>query len=450
MYEGTVLRGLWLIFLAGCAASSVSPSLPKPAPEPSAATPARTNTASIAAAAYLKPLVIDTSSAAITSSAALAAIEHADEDEEEGEEPDDGSEIDQARAVSTSTAIAHLFRYSLDISDEDLLSRWKDAPETLGSIAIGFADEGRVINPKQCPADEGARWLVVTPEKAWGTAETIDYVTAAITRVKELHPNAPPLRVNNISARDGGYMRPHRSHQNGRDVDLGFYYPTVDPIRVRNRDKVIDVALNWELIKSLVILTDVEVIWVDQRIINVLREHALGVGEDPAWIDSIFNAGRRSILQHARRHRDHFHVRFYNGRAQELGRRVAPLLAQRPDQNMMMVRVKNGDTLGAIAMKYGSSVSAIQKANRMRNTFLRIAQVLRVPLRGPCTRCPIPPAIEVPPRRLPSPPAAIDPPAAVDVPAAPAGEEKVERETGGDQGQAHQGFLGRGEHAADQ
>lgn len=442
MYEGAVLRGsvagLWLIVLAGCAASSSAP--PDRIERGPTSSPART--ASVAAAAYLRAIdtssLAYTSSIAFTSSTAIAAVEHADEDDEDSDEPDDGSEIDQSRAVSTSTAIANLFRYSLDISDEDLLARWKDAPETLGSIAIGFADEGRVINPMQCPAAEGDHWLVVTPDKAWGTAETIGYVTSAIKRVKELHPAAPPLRINNISARDGGYMRPHRSHQNGRDVDLGFYYPTVDPIRVRNRDKVIDVGLNWELIKSLVILTDVEVVWVDQRIINVLREYALASGEDPAWIDSIFNAGRKSLLQHARRHRDHFHVRFYNGRAQELGRRVAPLLAQRPDQNMMMVRVKNGDTLGAIANKYGSSVSAIQKANRMRNTFLRIAQVLRVPLRGPCTRCPIPPPIEVPPRRLPAPAAS------------PAGEEKVERETGGDQAQAHQGLMGRGEHAADQ
>jgi hypothetical protein len=37
----------------------------------------------------------------------------------------------------------------------------------------------------------------------------------------------------------------------------------------------------------------------------------------------------------------------------------------------------------------------------MRNTFLRLGQVLTVPLRGPCTHCPIPPAVILPPRRLP-------------------------------------------------
>ena len=65
------------------------------------------------------------------------------------------------------------------------------------------------------------------------------------------------------------------------------------------------------------------------------------------------------------------------------------------------LRIKNGDTLGHLAMRYGSSIRAIQKANRMRGTFLRIGQVVHVPLRGPCNRCPVPPPFEVPPRRLP-------------------------------------------------
>jgi hypothetical protein len=44
----------------------------------------------------------------------------------------------------------------------------------------------------------------------------------------------------------------------------------------------------------------------------------------------------------------------------------------------------------------------IMKANRMRKTFLHLGQQLRIPLRGPCTKCPLPPAVVVPPRRLPS------------------------------------------------
>jgi LysM repeat protein len=66
-----------------------------------------------------------------------------------------------------------------------------------------------------------------------------------------------------------------------------------------------------------------------------------------------------------------------------------------------MHRVRSGDTLGAIAMRYNSSVPSIRNANRIRGHMLRIGQVLSVPLRGPCTRCPVPPPVVVPPRRAP-------------------------------------------------
>jgi murein endopeptidase len=289
--------------------------------------------------------------------------------------------------------------YTADLSDEALAAQWKDAPESLGSISIGFAEEGRLINARRFPDGEG--WVVVTPPMTWATQETIDYVVKAIAQVRAQYPDAPPLRVNQISGPEGGYLRPHHSHQSGRDVDLGFYYPTVDPVRAREREKYIDVAKNWALLKALVTQTDVQLVLLDRRVQKVLYAHALEAGEDKAWLDSLFSSGMRSLVQHARGHRDHFHVRFFNPRAQELGRRVAPLLAQRPEQNLAMHRVKKGDTLGAIALRYGSTVALLRKANHMSGSFLSISRVLKVPLRGPCIHCPVPPPVVLPPRRLP-------------------------------------------------
>src|SRR5262249_35471441 len=156
----------------------------------------------------------------------------------------------------------------------------------------------------------------------------------AIHEVRAQFPNAPPLRVNQISAKDGGWLRPHKSHQNGRDVDLAFYYPSAEPVRAREREKYIDVAKTWALLKALV---------THGRVQKVLYDYALKSGEDKAWLDSLFN-GPTPLVQHARRHRDHMHVRLFSPRAQELGRRVAPLLALRPEQNVRMHRVKRGDT----------------------------------------------------------------------------------------------------------
>jgi len=340
-------------------------------------------------------------------------------EEEDSGEPGEAGDEGEPRDVPAS-ATANGLKYTAELTDEELAKRWKESPSTLGSISIGFVDEGRMVNAEQFPSGDG--WVVVSPEKTWGTRETIDSVIAAIRQVRLKHPGAPALRVNQISTREGGYLRPHKSHQNGRDVDLGFYYPTAATVWARERERYIDPALNWALIKALVTTGDVQFILVDKRIQKVIQDAALKEGEDKAWIDSLFNAGTAALVQHARKHRDHFHVRFYNPRAQELGRRVAPFLAQRPEYNLAMHRVKQGDTLGAIARKYGTTVAALQKANHLKNSFLRIAQVLKVPLRGPCTQCPIPPVVVIPPRRLPpvSSKSSPETPATPDAPLPPA------------------------------
>jgi LysM repeat protein len=331
----------------------------------------------------------------------------APEGEGEGEDDDGSAEVagfdstegDEAEAPVAADANLPDMMYTADLSDEELLRRWKDEPGSLGSVSVGFVHSGRLVNSVRFPQEKD--WLVVSPDKAYTTQETIDYLTRVIRELRARFPEAPLLRVNQISGKDGGYLRPHKSHQNGRDVDLGFYYPGGVPVRVRARENHIDKQMNWELVKALVMFTDVQVILVDRRVQKVLYDYALKAGEDKAWLDSLFHAGENSIIKHARGHRDHFHVRFFNPRAQELGRRIAPLLALQPEHNIAMHKVRSGDTLGAIAMRYNATVPSIRNANRIRGHLLRIGQVLSVPLRGPCTRCPVPPPVVVPPRRAP-------------------------------------------------
>lgn len=293
------------------------------------------------------------------------------------------------------------FRYTGDLSDEELARRWKEDPASLGSISVGRPEEGRLINaiPFPAPPDGGA-WAVIIPESCWTTRETADAIIAAANQVREWFPNGAPVRVGQVSGPEGGFLPPHVTHQNGRDIDVGLFYPGSEPYRIKEREKVMDVPMNWAFARAMIMHGDVQFILLDKRVQKVLYDYALKHGEDKGWLDSLFT-GPKAIFRHARRHRDHFHVRLWNARAQELAHRLAPLMPQRPDENIAFHRVKRGDTLGHIASKYGSSVKKLKEGNRLTSNFLKVGQVLRVKLRGPCTNCPVPPLVTVPPRRLP-------------------------------------------------
>jgi len=321
--------------------------------------------------------------------------------EDEDEVAENGEPAPEAEDHSPASAESSGARYTADITDAELERLWKESPEALGSLSIGFTDAGRQINSVQLP--EGPNWLRVDPHNAWATEETVRYITTAIDKVAAEFEGMPPLRVNHLSRKDGGWLRPHQSHQSGRDVDFAFYYLPGGPDRgawaVRER---LDLPRNWAFIRALITETDLQFVLVDRRIIKRLYDYALTIGEDKAWLDSVFYNGRNSLVMHARRHRDHFHVRFYNPRAQELGRRVQPLMPKgKSDYNVVVHRVRRGECLGGIAHKYSTTVSAIRKANGIRGNMIRAGRTLHVPLRGPCLNCPVPPEVIVPPRRLP-------------------------------------------------
>jgi murein endopeptidase len=287
--------------------------------------------------------------------------------------------------------------YTREITDQELTRKVRDDLASLGSVSIGFADRGRVINAVQMPDDPA--WIVERPTYAYGTREAIDALALVFRSVHRQFPESAPARLSHLGARDGGYLRPHRSHQSGRDADIGFFYKGDRfPPRSAPRERLMDPARNWALLKALITETDVQLILVDRGIQNVLRRYALAIGENAAWLGKVFD----QVVKHARAHRDHFHVRFYAPRSQELGRRIQPLLAVRPEQNRTIHVVRVGNTLNQIAARYETTVAAVRRANRLQGrSLLRLGQHLIVPLRGACTGCALPPPVAVPPRLIP-------------------------------------------------
>jgi penicillin-insensitive murein endopeptidase len=152
----------------------------------------------------------------------------------------------------------------------------------------------------------------------------------------------------------------------------------------------------------------VELILIDHSIQALLRDYALGQGEDADWVKSLFRGGSGlpALIRHARGHATHMHVRFFNPVAQETARRAYGALVARgvvpPIKTFISHKARRGDTLGKLSKRYGVSVVAIRRANRLRSNriFERRSYLIPVarPRPGPAAH-----RLTFPPRRLPPP-----------------------------------------------
>jgi len=322
---------------------------------------------------------------------------HADEEPDDGEEPAEPDERQLGAAPRAPHPLAGKAR-------AEIAGAFRDDPASLGSISLGRPSAGGLLNGVQMPRDEA--WTVMDPAHAWGTRETVDYIASAIRALRSRHPEAHQVYIGHISAKKGGALRPHMSHQSGRDVDLSYFYRD-DSARWYRRatEQNLDRERTWAFVRALIVETDAELILIDRGLQKLLREHALGIGEDPAWVAGLFDGipgALRPLIFHAKGHATHLHVRFYNPVAQETALRAHEVLSAHGYASAATAfvphRAKNGETLGMLAKKYGTSVREIQLANGLKGTKIRVKHVYRIPKRGPVSR---PTAVLIPARRLP-------------------------------------------------
>ena len=140
--------------------------------------------------------------------------------------------------------------------------------------------------------------------------------------------------------------------------------------------------------RAIIAKTDIDLILLDHGLQEPLKEYALSIGEDPAWLDQVFQGkgATRAIIRHAPGHATHLHLRFFNPIAQETARRCYPALVRHkvvtaPEQYVLH-KAKKNETLAMIAKKYGSTVRAIREANGLHSTLIHDQVSYRVPVSG--------------------------------------------------------------------
>jgi len=187
--------------------------------------------------------------------------------------------------------------------------------------SLGAPWAGRLQHATQLPPGEG--YVIRRPARSFGTATTVEIVERAIDATREAFPDQHVLAVGDISAESGGTITQHRSHQSGRDIDIGLFYleqPAGYPASFVHADQSnLDCAATFKLLESFLASANedggVQMIFLDFDVQGILYAWALDHGVSERRLERIFQYphGRGSsegIVRHEPNHDNHMHVRF--------------------------------------------------------------------------------------------------------------------------------------------
>jgi penicillin-insensitive murein endopeptidase len=184
------------------------------------------------------------------------------------------------------------------------------------SFPIGTPNHGSLENAECLPEEgEGYMQLFRDVEHIWGTFPMIDMIEKSAADIAQKYPGRDRLQVEDISAKNGGDIDPHGSHENGQDVDLEFFKangiehkPThneyATPMVIDGQlSSNFDAERNWELMKALHRHGNVQKIFVDKVLKAELCRFAKSRN------DYANNVQVLRSLRNEENHQDHMHVR---------------------------------------------------------------------------------------------------------------------------------------------
>jgi penicillin-insensitive murein endopeptidase len=204
-------------------------------------------------------------------------------------------------------------------------------PTASASVSSGLPWTGRLLHAVRLPTSAS---LGVVSEYArsgnyYGTSEMVALLEHAARAIAARWPGSQ-LSVGELSGPRGGKLNGHRSHRNGRDVDIAFFMRDAQGRAAALRSFVacrrdgsaqhlgrtlyFDDAKNWAMVAAMLRAPEarVQYMFVAKR----LRARLLLEGRRQGESDELLRAAAAVMVQPRRghKHANHFHVRIYCSR----------------------------------------------------------------------------------------------------------------------------------------
>ncbi|MCL5406480.1 MAG: penicillin-insensitive murein endopeptidase [Deltaproteobacteria bacterium] len=180
------------------------------------------------------------------------------------------------------------------------------------TASYGQPWHGYLVNGVRFP-DMFPGYRLLFKNNTYTTPELAGAVLDAIQAVRARFPGTCDLVIGDFSRKGGGFFEGHVSHQNGRDVDIGFYAkdnrPLINLIPM-NRDNL-DAAKTFYLIQCLVASQRVQYIFIGRSIQKILYDYGRSQGYSLAYLNRLFGEVPGALAENWPGHINHMCVRFF-------------------------------------------------------------------------------------------------------------------------------------------
>jgi murein endopeptidase len=187
--------------------------------------------------------------------------------------------------------------------------------------SVGAPWDGSLHDAAKFPAGDG--YKIRRPWRAFGTRTTVAIVKSVVTGVRAEFPEQHVLAIGDFSAEKGGAITQHRSHQSGRDVDIGLFYkekPANYPTSfVKATTDNLDCEATFALVERFASTSGkdggVQMMFLDYNVQGLLVKWAKDHGVDDDKLGAMFQYGHgrgssSGLVHHEPGHDNHLHVRF--------------------------------------------------------------------------------------------------------------------------------------------
>ncbi len=202
----------------------------------------------------------------------------------------------------------------MGLAPGDELVTWRRESDTI-SHSKGTPNRGRLVHGEPLLPNE--KYHIMHRHRAFGTYYITHTLQGLFDAYALRYPNARPVVIGDLSYRTGRRIKPHLSHQSGRDVDIT--YPRLDePKNYRKFHRIrrnkLDAERTLWLVREMLATGYVERIFMDYWVQRAVYKEAERQGAPQLWLDAVFQYpkwGGEAFLQRAKGHDDHMHIRFF-------------------------------------------------------------------------------------------------------------------------------------------